>query len=132
MGNWASQFRICHLTRDWKYSSAILGVSGLALVPIQTEMGWLGYIKYIANGSVRTVNIRHFTGHHGGLAIVTSHNRRYLVMLCVVYLLVHLLCCCALSVPKYSFPQCVVNGMFDWITLLTITCLDIILIHTCP
>jgi len=34
----------------------------------------------LVNGSVRTVTSRHHTGHHGGPAIITSHNRGYLVL----------------------------------------------------
>jgi len=34
----------------------------------------------VVNGSVGTVTSRHHTGHRGGPASVTSHNRRYIVL----------------------------------------------------
>jgi len=67
-------FGICHQIRNWKYGSVISNVSGLALRHSDRN-GPAGLV----NGSVGTVTSRHHIGHHGGPAIVTSQNGRYLV-----------------------------------------------------
>jgi len=38
----------------------------------------------LVNGSVGKVTSRHHTGHYGGLAIITSHSGRYLLLIALL------------------------------------------------
>jgi len=64
--------------------------------------GPVGLVNAV-NGSVGTVTSRHHTGHHGGPAIVTSHNGRYLVLPRLLLVIVFMDNLCRLSEPGFKW-----------------------------